>query len=69
MPFFSEIKWFKTPEKAWLWVVLTVPATIVSVCIYLFLTRKDIRSNTRDTIDDEEDDMESVDFVLDDLEV
>ncbi|KAM5523793.1 hypothetical protein FOXYSP1_14136 [Fusarium oxysporum f. sp. phaseoli] len=69
MPFFSQQKWFNSPAKAWLWAVLTVPATVVSVCMYLFLTRKEIRSNTRDTINDEEDDMESVDFVLDDLEV
>lgn len=67
MPFFSEQKWFNNPAKAWLWAVLTVPATIASVCIYFFLTRKEVRSTGSALVNDEEDDMESVDFVLDDL--
>lgn len=67
MPFFSEQAWFNDPAKAWLWVVLTFPATVVAVCVYLFLTRKEMRSRSRDSLDQEEDDIDSVDFVLDDL--
>ncbi|KAF4446876.1 hypothetical protein F53441_9507 [Fusarium austroafricanum] len=67
MPFFSQQKWFNNPARVWLWVVLTVPATVLAVGVYLFLTRKEMGSNKQDRIIDEEDDMESVDFVLDDL--
>ncbi|KAF5566750.1 hypothetical protein FPHYL_3692 [Fusarium phyllophilum] len=67
MPFFSEQKWFNNPVKAWLWAVLTVPATVASVGIYLFLTRKEMRSSKSVLVQDEEDDMESVDFVLNEL--
>ncbi|SCV25249.1 uncharacterized protein FFB14_00142 [Fusarium fujikuroi] len=67
MPFFSQQKWFNNPAKAWLWAVLAIPATIASVCIYLFLTRKEVISSRSALANSEEDDIESVDFALDDF--
>lgn len=63
MPFFSQQEWLNDPARMWLWVVLTVPSTALAVFVYLLFTRKELKPRNQDN---EEDEMESVDFVLED---
>lgn len=40
MPFFTGEAWLTEPVKVWLWFVLTVPATLVAMAVYVYFVRK-----------------------------
>lgn len=40
MPFFAQDSWMGKGERAWLWVVLSVPSTMVAFGIFWFYVRK-----------------------------
>jgi hypothetical protein len=42
MPFFAQAEWMVKSERAWLWVVLSIPSTVVAFGIfYLYVRRGD----------------------------
>jgi len=49
MPFFQEYPWMERPGRVWLWLVLTVPSTLLAFGIFLLFVRKGERSISAST--------------------
>ncbi|KAH8900299.1 hypothetical protein GQ53DRAFT_816313 [Thozetella sp. PMI_491] len=64
MPFFAQQSWMNDADHVWLWIILTVPSTAISIAAYDLFTKRGMRVHgERDT--QEEDDLSSVNFEAD----
>ena len=52
MPFFSQTPWMVTVDRVWLWVVLTIPSTIVAFAIYYLYGRRGEKETEMDKDND-----------------
>jgi heme/copper-type cytochrome/quinol oxidase subunit 2 len=46
MPFFSQNPWMEKVGRIWLWVILTIPATIFAFLFYTYWKRRQWRVKT-----------------------
>jgi amino acid permease len=64
MPFFAQVTWLDDPAKAWIWVILTAPTTVICFLVYRFYTKKELKLLRKSEESHEEDELESLDFEL-----
>jgi len=65
MPFFDQDAWMGTVGYLWVWVVLTVPTTVVAAMIYVIFTKRGLKKESDAQGQEEEDaDLSSVNFDL-----
>ena len=62
MPFFNNSAWSHTAGKVWVWIVLTVPSTVL--CFWFYYTRIRKESRGRKLADGEMQDTETNRFVV-----
>jgi len=43
MPFFSQNTWVANASRFWLWVVLTVPSTMLAFAFFTYWKRRDMK--------------------------
>lgn len=61
MPFFTQHIWMQDATKAWLWVVLTVPTTVLASLIYFSFTRRALKPK-RGSLGANGEELNSIDF-------
>ncbi|KAI1311474.1 hypothetical protein F5Y03DRAFT_343226 [Xylaria venustula] len=64
-PFFNQNKFLDDPKKVWVWIVLTVPTTFFALLVYGVFTKRALREQRQFSHGTEEEQMESIDFMLD----
>ena len=53
LPFFSQMKWMGDASRIWLWVVLTIPSTLLAFVVYLHFSKRGAHGITGSLGDDE----------------
>ncbi|KAH8782660.1 hypothetical protein F5883DRAFT_679264, partial [Diaporthe sp. PMI_573] len=61
MPFFDNLDYFEQPAKLWIWVALTVPATLLTIFGYIMYSKHDLKRGDN-IYEMEEADLSSVNF-------
>ena len=62
MPFFSQQSWMSKARRIWVWVVLTIPSTLLFVLFYFLYTRRNLAAGKkRPRADTEEDELDTLD--------
>jgi hypothetical protein len=46
MPFFTQTPWIEHAGRIWLWVILTIPSTILAFLFYIYWKRRQWRVKT-----------------------
>jgi hypothetical protein len=49
MPFITSSEWAGDASRVWLWVVLTVPATVLAYAFYVYWKSRDSRTRKKDS--------------------
>ena len=62
MPFFSQQPWMSKARRIWVWVVLTIPSTLLFVLFYFLYTRRNLAEGKKiPRSDTEEEELETLD--------
>ena len=66
MPFFNDQPWLQNATRAWVWVLLTIPSTLLAVLFYFPFTRRSLAARKRKSRSDiEEEEVDTVDSAND----